>query len=182
MKNGRCSFLFFRFLQSPAMRMINPEQVHNEDPIIPSNPDSFKYLEGKENGWIAYFSRELKVNRELLLFKGSHEKELCLFCTLTHFPKPCEESTKWYCAIAWKQYSFFLPGSNTVQGQLMTKPAKLKCERADNLGRQCNSSTIARVCTSPASLYFQSPVLSTSLHSIQRFEWPHISHRKLYIF
>ncbi len=32
------------------MRMINPEQVHNEDPIIPPNPDSFKYLEGKENG------------------------------------------------------------------------------------------------------------------------------------
>lgn len=32
------------------MRMINPEQVHNEDPIILTDAQSFKYIEGKENG------------------------------------------------------------------------------------------------------------------------------------
>lgn len=58
MKNRMVFFSLHQVLGSLAMRMINPEQVHNEDPIIPPNPDSFKYLEGKENGWIAYFSRE----------------------------------------------------------------------------------------------------------------------------
>lgn len=30
------------------MRMINPERVHNEDPIILTDAESFKYIEGKK--------------------------------------------------------------------------------------------------------------------------------------
>lgn len=56
----------------------------------------------------------------------------------------------------------FLQGSNTVQGLQMTRPAMLKCERVDHLGRK--RSTTARVRKTPRERHvalLQSPALST---------------------